>query len=148
MSLHPIKTYPMVGVCGLDCGLCPRYYTVGSSKCPGCCGPDFFEKHPSCSFVTCCVKKKGLEVCAQCPEYPYSKFKDGGGYDSFLTYKKVGSNLNFIKEHGIEDFIKHQKKRIELLETMLKHFNDKRSKKLFLYCCNIAFNYGIGEIIK
>lgn len=126
-----LKKYPTVGVCGLDCGLCPRYYTVGSSRCPGCCGPDFFNKHPSCSYITCCVKKKGLEVCAQCSEFPCMKFKDVGDYDSFLTYKKVMSNQDFIKEHGIKEFIKQQKKRIKLLEAMLESFDEGRSKSFY-----------------
>ena len=131
MEKHPIKTHPTFGCCGLDCGLCPRYYTVGSSRCPGCCGPDFWQKHPSCSFITCCVKKKNLEACAECSEFPCSKFKDAGKYDSFLTYKKVIQNLNFSKEHGVEEFIEQQKKRIELLLTMLKHFDDGRSKSFY-----------------
>ncbi len=131
MEKHPIKTHPTLGCCGLDCGLCPRYYTVGNSRCPGCCGPDFWQKHPSCSFITCCVKKRNLEVCAECSEFPCSKFKDAGKYDSFLTYKKVIQNLNFSKEHGVEEFIEQQKKRIELLLTMLKHFDDGRSKSFY-----------------
>jgi hypothetical protein len=36
---YHIKKYPTIGVCGLDCGLCPRYYTIGPSRCPGCAGP-------------------------------------------------------------------------------------------------------------
>jgi len=135
MSEHPIKVYPTIGCCGLDCGLCPRYYTVGSSRCPGCCGPDFFNKHPSCSYITCCVKKKKLEVCAQCDEFPCSKFEswlvDGGEYDSFLTHKKPQHNLSFIRKHGIEKFIEQQRNRIKLLETMLKNFNDGRSKSFY-----------------
>jgi hypothetical protein len=135
MSEHPIKQYPTIGCCGLDCGLCPRYYTVGSSRCPGCCGPDFFNKHPSCSFITCCVKKECLEVCAECNEFPCSKFegltKGDEVYDSFLTYRKVMSNLDFIGEHDVEKFIESQKKRIELLETMLKRFDDGRSKSFY-----------------
>ncbi|MCK4528547.1 DUF3795 domain-containing protein [candidate division WOR-3 bacterium] len=131
MEKHPIKTHPTLGCCGLDCGLCPRYYTVGNSRCPGCCGPDFWQKHPSCSFITCCVKKRNLEVCAECSEFPCSKFKDAGKYDSFLTYKRVIQNLDFIKEHGVEEFIEQQKKRIELLLIMLKHFDDGRSKSFY-----------------
>ncbi len=131
MNAYPEKKYPTIGVCGLDCGLCPRYYTEGTSKCPGCSGPDFFNKHPSCSFITCCVKKKGLEVCAECSEFPCPKFKDTGKYDSFLTYKKVMPNLNFIKENGVEKFIEQQEKRVKLLETMLKHFDDRRSKSFY-----------------
>jgi len=135
MSEYPSKKYPTIACCGLDCGLCPRYYTVGSSRCPGCCGPDFFKKHPSCAFITCCVKKKGLELCVQCKEFLCSKFDqsivDGGAYDSFLTYKKAYQNLLFIRDYGIEQFIEKQQKRIELLEALLNDFDDGRSKSYF-----------------
>ena len=134
---RPVKTYPTIGVCGLDCGLCPRYYAVGPSRCPGCCGPDFFNKHPSCSFITCCVKKKNLEVCAECSNFPCSKFKSDEEYQqlkessSYPSYKKVMPNLNFIKKHGIEKFVGQQKKRIKLLETMIENFDDGRSRSFF-----------------
>jgi hypothetical protein len=134
MSELPIKTYPTIGCCGLDCGLSPRHYTIGSSKCPGCCGPDFFNKHPSCSYISCCVKKN-LEVCAQCDEFPCSNFEswlvNGSEYDSFLTYKKVYSNLIFIRKHDVKKFIEQKKKRIRLIETMLRSFDDGRSKSFF-----------------
>jgi hypothetical protein len=134
---RPVKTYPTIGVCGLDCGLCPRYYTVGPSRCPGCCGPDFFNKHPSCSFITCCVKKKNLEVCAECSDFPCSKFKSDEEYQqleessSYPSSKKIMPNLDSIKEHGIEKFIGQQKKRIKLLGTMIKKFDDGRSRSFF-----------------
>jgi len=135
MGEQPIKTYPTIACCGLDCGLCPRYYTVGSSRCPGCCGPDFFNKHPSCSYITCCVKKKNLEVCAQCDEFPCSKFDssiiEGGEYDSFITYKKAYHNLNFIREHSVEKFIEQQRERIKLLRIMLNNYDDGRSKSFY-----------------
>ncbi len=133
----PKKTYPTIGCCGLDCGLCPRYYTVGASRCPGCAGPNFFNKHPSCSFITCCVKKKNLEVCAECPEFPCSKFKSDEEYQqlqessSYPSSKKVIPNLNFIKKHGIKKFIEQQRSRIKLLETMIKNFDDGRSRSFF-----------------
>jgi hypothetical protein len=131
------KKFPTIGVCGLDCGLCPRYYTVGSSRCPGCGGPDFFNKHPSCSFITCCVKKKNLEVCAECMEFPCLKFKSDEEYQqtreshSFPSCKKIISNLNYIKEHGVEKFIEQQKKRIKFLETMIHDFDDGRSRSFY-----------------
>ena len=136
MNEH-VKIYQTIGVCGLDCGLCPRYYTVGTSRCPGCCGPEFFSKHPTCSFITCCVKKKNLEVCAECSDFPCSKFKNEKEYQqlkessSYPSYKKVIPNLNFIKEHGIEKFIEQQKKRIKLFETMIANFDDGRSRSFF-----------------
>ena len=132
-----LRKFPTIGVCGLDCGLCPRYYTVGTSRCPGCGGHDFFDKHPSCSFITCCVKKNNLEVCAECSDFPCFKFKSDKEYQqakessSYPPYKKVMSNLNFIKEHGIEKFAEGQKKRIKLLEAMIENFDDGRSKSFF-----------------
>jgi hypothetical protein len=44
--------------------------------------------------------------------------------------------LNFISEHGIEEFLKQHKKRIDLLEIMLKHFDEGRSKSF--YCIATA----------
>jgi hypothetical protein len=141
LKKYPTKQYPTIGVCGLDCGLCPRYYTIGTSRCPGCAGPDFFNKHPSCSFITCCVKKKNLEVCAECSDFPCSKFKSDEEYQqlkespSYPSSKKVIPNLNFIKNYGIEKFIEQQKKRIKLLKTMIENFDDGRSRSFF---CKVA----------
>jgi hypothetical protein len=137
-----MKRYPTVGVCGLDCGLCPRYYTAGPSRCPGCAGPDFPNKHPSCSFITCCVKKRGLEVCGECPDFPCAKFKSEEEYQqakessSYPPYKKVMPNLNAIKEHGIERFVEQQRRRIKLLERMIDDFDDGRSRSH--YCRSAA----------
>jgi Protein of unknown function (DUF3795) len=135
MSERLVKKYPTLGCCGLDCGLCPRYYSVGPSRCPGCAGLDFFNKHPSCSYITCCVKKKGLEVCAECDEFPCPKFTSWLDKltieDSFLTHQKIRSNLYFIKQQGLDKFLKQQKKRIKLLEKMLKDFDEGRSKSFY-----------------
>jgi hypothetical protein len=29
---RPVKTYPIIGVCGLDCGLCPSDAAFGKTK--------------------------------------------------------------------------------------------------------------------
>jgi hypothetical protein len=132
-----LKTYPTIGVCGLDCGLCLRYYTVGTSRCPGCGGPGFSDKHPSCSFITCCVKKRGLEVCGQCPEFPCSKFKSEAEYrqaelsSSYPPDRKVLANSRFIREEGIKEFVRRQKRRIGLLEAMIEGYDDGRSRSFF-----------------
>ncbi len=137
-----VKEYPTIGVCGLDCGLCPRYYTAGPSRCPGCAGPDFFHKHPSCSFITCAVRNKSLEACGECSDFPCAKFKSEKEYgqvkesSSYPPYRKVMANLRAIKEHGIEAFVKQQAKRIKLLERMLADFDDGRSKSC--YCRSAA----------
>jgi hypothetical protein len=130
------KLYTL-GCCGLDCGLCPRFYTEGSSKCPGCYGVDFENKHPSCSFITCCVKKMDLEVCAECGDFPCPKFdKETGETDSFVTHRRVIPNQKFIKEYGVTVFIEQQKRRISILQNMFKSFDDGRCKSF--YCLATA----------
>ena len=140
MKEHPVKAFPTIGCCGIDCGLCPRYYTAGSSRCPGCAGPNFHEKRPSCGYVTCCVKKRQLEVCAQCDEFPCSRFgfwlDTVEGYDSFTTHKAMRPNLDFIGTHGLDRFLEQQTKRIGLLQTMLENFDDGKSKSF--YCVAAA----------
>lgn len=140
MSDKPVKNYPTIGCCGIDCGLCPRYYSSGPSRCPGCCGPGFFDVSPGCGTITCCVKKKGLEVCAQCDEFPCSRFASWLDKwwleDSVVTHRKIRPNMDFIKEHGLEKFLEQQGKRIKLLEKMLDSYNDGRSKGF--YCLAAA----------
>ena len=162
MNQNLIKEYPTLGCCGLDCGLCPRYYTIGPSRCPGCCGPNFFDKHPSCSFITCCVKNKNLEVCAECSDLPCSKFKSDEEYQqlkessSYPSSKKIIPNLNFIRESGIEKFIEQQKKKIKLLELMIENFNNGRSKSFYCKATTLldlkslenSLNYAIQKIEK
>ena len=136
MKEQPVKAYPTIACCGLDCGLCPTYYTKGPSKCPGCCGPGFSDKHPSCSIITCCVKKNAFETCAECEEFPCSKIAKWDLIDSFICHRASLSNLKFIKTIGFEKFVEIQKKRIELLETMLEQYNEGRSKSF--YCIATA----------
>jgi hypothetical protein len=136
----PLKRYPTIAPCGLDCGLCPRYYTAGKSRCPGCCGPDFASKHPSCSFITCCVKKQRLETCGECPEFPCAKFKSVEEYraaesSSYPPARKMLPNLHFIRRHGLAGFLRDQRRRIRVLEAMLEDFDDGRSRSFY---CRVA----------
>ena len=127
-----IRKHVTIACCGIDCGLCPRFYTAGSSHCPGCGGEGFEQKHPSCSFVTCCVKKRGLEVCAHCNEFPCGKFdKETGKRDSFVTHRRVMSNQRLIAEVGLDHFLEQQAERMAFLETALMRYDDGKIKSYF-----------------
>lgn len=131
-----LKQQYTIGCCGIDCGLCPRFHTNGPSACPGCGGPDFHEKHPSCGFVTCCVKKRGLEECSDCKDFPCSRFEsEKNGFDSFVTHKRVFPNLDFIKAFGMELFLDQQKLRMNVLNDFIANFDDGRSKSFYCLSC-------------
>jgi len=120
MKSKLLKQHPTIGCCGIDCGLCPRFYTDGKSKCPGCVGIDFYNKHPSCPIITCCFIGKGLETCAECAQLPCEKIIKWDKADSFVTHRKTLINLNHIKEIGTPFFVKQQHIRIKLLNKLLK----------------------------
>ena len=126
-----MKIYPSIACCGIDCGLCPTHYTKGPSNCPGCGGPNFSDKHPSCGILTCCVKNHKYETCGDCEEFPCSRLEGWDRIDSFVTHQVSLSNLKLIKTEGIEKFIEQQKKRISLLEELLDNYNEGRSKSFF-----------------
>ena len=124
------KVCPSVGACGLDCVLCPRFYTEGKSKCDGC-GSAYSYAAVGCKFFRCCVKGKNLETCAECNDFPCSTFEGADEYDSFLTHRKMISNLGFIKTFGIKKFLNEQEKRQRLLRQMLEQFNEGQSRSLY-----------------
>lgn len=142
MNEYPVKKYPIVGACGLDCGLCPRYYTSGPSRCPGCAGPGFEQKHPTCGFITCCVKQKHLETCAQCTEWAscnrVSRVMEAAErVDSFISYRPLADNYAFIQKNGIEEFTRRELAKMEILSYLLKRFDDGRSKAFYCTSCQL-----------
>lgn len=131
-----LKKHETIGCCGIDCGLCPRYYTKGESACPGCGGFHFTNKHPACGYLTCCVAKHGSEVCAECKEYPCKRFDaERAGYDSFVTHRKIFDNQEIIRKNGIEHFSELQKQRMDVLHDMLDNYDDGRSKNFYCLSC-------------
>jgi hypothetical protein len=101
-----------------------------------------------CPFITCAVKRKGLEFCWDCAENnsceKWEKHRDAGKkYDSFVCYQKLEDNIAFIQKNGVEEFERVQKRREELLKAMLQEFNEGRSKT---YYCIAATVLEIEEL--
>ena len=143
MDKYPLKKYPIVGACGLNCGLCPRYYTEGKSRCPGCCGPDFWQKHPACGFITCCVKQRNLETCAECGDWEecekIAKLLDSAKYqDSFLSHKPLAANFAFIQKNGIGEFARREMEKQKFLRHLIENYDEGRSKSFYCTSCQLV----------
>ena len=139
---YPLKKYPIVGACGLNCGLCLRYHTGGTSRCPGCCGTDFWEKMPGCGLITCCVKQRGLETCAQCIGWTecerVARLLDSAKYhDSFISYRPLAANFAFIQKNGIEEFVRLEIEKQKFLRYLLGNYNEGRSKSYYCTSCQL-----------
>lgn len=130
------REYPLFSLCGLNCGLCPRYQTEGTSKCPGCGGPDFHLKHPTCAVITCNKKHENVEFCFQCSSYPCEKYKRISPVDSFISYKNVIDDFNKAK-NDIKGYKKLLNEKIKVLDYLLKNYNDGRSKNYYCVAINL-----------
>ncbi len=138
--------YLEVGVCGLSCRLCPMYNSQASSRCAGCKSPSRIVV--GCPFITCALKKKGVEFCWECDEEETCEkwrkhITEGRQRDSFKCYQKLEDDIAFIREHGVAEFEKEQEIRGYLLQEMLQGFNDGRSKS---YYCIAATVLEIDEL--
>jgi hypothetical protein len=126
--------HPEIGICGLSCRLCPSYHIVGKSKCNGC--KSDFRMSAGCPFITCAVKRKGIEFCWLCDEGDNcTKWQAHREYsrefDTFVCYQKLEDNITFIRQHGLDAFDQTQHIREQMLREMLHNFNEGRSKRYF-----------------
>lgn len=138
--------YPEIGICGLSCRLCPAYNAGEKRWCDGCKR----EKRMTvgCPFITCAVKKKGVEFCWDCKENNecerWLKHRAyGKKADSFKCYQTLETDIAFVQNNGVATYEQEQKKREHLLKEMLQDFNEGRSKS---YYCIAATVMDIEEL--
>ena len=132
---YKTRSYPELSACGLNCGLCPRYYTAGTSRCPGCAGAGFLDVHPTCGMLSCC-QRKGLEYCFQCDEFPCKKYEKADEADSFITHKNQFRDMEKAKR-DIETYKAELNEKIKILQELLQNYDDGRRKSFFCTAINL-----------
>ncbi len=142
------RKYHLFSLCGLNCGLCPRYQTEGSSKCPGCGGSDFHLKHPACVVITCTRKHDNVEYCFECSLYPCKKYSEASKTDSFISYRNVLSDFNKAKTFGIENYQKELDDKVMILENLIENYNDGRKKAFYCLAINLLSLSAIKSIME
>ena len=140
--------YPEIGVCGLSCRLCPNYQSSSDSRCGGCNSEGRMKV--GCSFITCAVKKRGIEFCWQCKEHENCekwriRRESGKSHDSFVCYQQLEENIASVSRFGLATFVRNQKAREKLLKAMLTEFNEGRSKS---YYCVVATVMDLKEMVQ
>jgi hypothetical protein len=138
--------YPEIGICGLSCRLCPNYHMDTKSRCLGCKSEG--RMIAGCPFITCAIKRKGVEFCWDCEESrtceKWKRHREAGKIcDSFKCYQLLEDDIAFIQKNGVAEFEKVQKAREQLLREMLREFNEGRSKS---YYCIASTVLGMGEL--
>lgn len=143
-----IREYPQFSLCGLNCGLCPRYQSKGASRCPGCGGEEFHLKHPSCAVITCSKKHDNVEYCFQCAEYPCDRYINSDEKDSFISYQKVCADFENARRNGIEAYKAALKEKIDFLKFLIENYNDGRKTSFYCNAVNLLSLVDIDEIKK
>jgi hypothetical protein len=132
--------FPEMGICGLSCQLCPNYQSNSNSKCDGC--KSEARMKVGCPFITCAIKKKGIEFCWDCEESSscekWRRHREmGKAHDSFKCYQKLEDDISYVQQHGFTEYKKLQNTREEILKDMLNNFNDGRSKSYYCIAATI-----------
>ena len=140
------REYPLFSLCGLNCGLCPRFHTEGSSRCPGCGGREFHLKHPACAVITCNKKHDNVEFCFQCSSYPCDRYKKENNKDSFITYKNVDKDMK-AASGNLKEYKKILEEKVRILELLIKNYNDGRKKNLYCLAVNLLPVSKLREIM-
>ncbi|MCK5018839.1 MAG: DUF3795 domain-containing protein, partial [Candidatus Peribacteraceae bacterium] len=99
--------------CGMNCAICMAYLRE-KNTCPGCRKSD--ESKPK-SCVSCIIKncehfkKTKSKFCYDCEKFPCTRMKQLDKRYRTKYDMSMFENLEFIKKHGIEKFLKAQEKK-------------------------------------
>ena len=142
------REYPQLSACGLNCGLCPRYHTDGSSRCPGCGGKEFSTKHPLCGVISCTQRHGEIEYCYLCEEYPCAKYDNAHLVDSFITHQNMRKDFEKVKTVGLAAYQAELNEKMEILQTLLEHYNEGRRKSFFCIAVNLLDIQDVRDAMK
>ena len=122
----------MFSLCGLNCGLCPMHVR-------GDCGGCFTDSpcYPGCPIAPCSVRHGNVEYCFQCKEYPCKRYDGIDRYDSLISHRNQKKDLMKAKEMGIKAYLKEQGEKADILERLLKDYDDGRSDVFFCLAVNM-----------
>jgi len=106
MGIYNVNSLRFIGCCGAYCKTCQPYI---EKFCKGCkLGYDNGErdiKKAKCRMKVCCFGERGLETCADCPDYAecetIHKFFSKNGF----KYKKYRQAIEFLRREGYPRFL-------------------------------------------
>ncbi len=100
----------LIAPCGMNCGVC-RAYLREKNRCRGCniAGQRFPKTIERCRMRTC--DKRAGKFCFRCDEFPCERLKHlDKRYRTKYGMSEI-ENLNYIKEHGIREFLERERRR-------------------------------------
>ncbi len=131
MTAEDVKN--LVGICGLYCGSCPSYIadrendieelenrareldiTVEDARCRGCHSDRVMVHCVECrNGFRQCAREQGVTWCFECGDFPCDRlrdFRDIHVINGISHHTRVIEDLQYMKEHGIEQWVAEQEK--------------------------------------
>jgi len=103
----------LIAPCGMNCNIC-RYHYRKKDTCPGCKGPDENKTKYciDCKIVNCeVIKNNNSGFCYECSNIPCTRLKNLDKRYSTKYHMSMLENLEFIRDRGIDVFLKKEKKK-------------------------------------
>ena len=124
-----IRNNSYLSLCGLNCKLC-------SMNISGNCGGCGFGNQ-SCPIARCSLEHGSPEYCFQCAEYPCERYSHIDEADSFITHMNQKTDLEEVQKIGKEAYNAKQAEKRQILDRLLREYNDGRKKTLFCLAVNL-----------
>jgi len=103
----------MIAPCGMNCALCIGHIRQ-KNRCEGCGGNGYNKPHAcrNCRIVLC-EKRKEIDhgFCYDCPTFPCYRMKQLDKRYRTKYGMSMIENLTYIRNHGMEAFLKHEEER-------------------------------------
>ncbi len=112
-------------LCGLNCRLC--IMNLGG-YCPGCGGG---AGNQSCAIAKCSIAHGGIQFCWECAEYPCLRYENFDEWDSFISHHCRKRDIARVQTLGLVAYQLDLEEKRTILEELLIHYNDGRSKTFF-----------------
>jgi len=88
-----------------------------------------------------------LEYCFSCEEYPCKKYDGADAKDSFITHKNQFTDIEKVKQIGIKAYEDELNAKIEILEELLRNYDDGRRKGAYCLAVNLLDLHEIKTVM-
>ena len=106
----------IIAPCGMNCGVCVAHLRK-NNQCPGCNNePNLFSRQ-NCALRLC--QERNGKYCFECKKFPCAKLKQlDKRYREKYGMSEI-ENLEFIRDKGINKFIKKEQKKWQSAKGIL-----------------------------
>lgn len=108
----------LIAPCGMNCRLCMAYQRE-KKKCRGCNNDDSTKPVYciSCILKNCAtIQNNNSGLCYECEKFPCRRLKQLDKRYRSKYHMSMIENLEYIKQHGMEAFLKNEESRWTCIE--------------------------------